>query len=348
MAILITKTLVPITNPVDTTMTVVNNINATADMTNLLFAMQAPGTIENRGTVFTNNGTIETQLTSNLKIADGDEVSLIFRNWEFFFVINKTWVKIEELVIPIADIGTTGVKYIYINYVGDVIIADTLYTVSTPAMVRLARISFSAGNLLYTIMLMPEFSSTPKLLRAYMQQQPALHVVDAIINPVAGQTQLARLSTKIFAEGVGALKDSDHNMLIIPNATPVDLIYVDDSNMVPAAKTPTTTFDTSTYIPIISSNPTPINMSVVCQLSLAFDGSLVVQHGTTVYNGLSDAVTNMQTEVFPAITGDVAQEYIPIARIAYKHLASDLVDTNEAVIQSMLTYKPTGLMWSNF
>lgn len=348
MAIVVSKSIVPVFDYSDTNKNFVDNHNHTLSLVNLLFANQASGLIEGTGTFSVSNGTTTTVLSNNLTKNITDTTAIIFDNIELYFSSTKSWIHVQTLNIPIVDIGTSGSKYIYINSAADVIIVNAPYTELTPNLVRLAKVSFNSSNQVHSIVLMPEINSTSRLLRSFMYNYKLLQVKDTVVSPITGTKTLKRTNTKLFAEGIGSLDSNKVHTLSISDDQPVSLLYVDQYGAMPASFAYTTTFDTTTYLPILTSNPTPTGKCAVCQLNIAPDGTLVVQHGVKVYNTISDASINMINEHFAGIVGDSAGEYVPVARIAYKHAATDLANAKQAVIISLLVDQPTDLMWSNF
>jgi hypothetical protein len=290
----------------------VTEFNRNVDIINLLTANQSTGIIGTPGKViFTVTG-VDTELTSNFNVGlgNGTEATLGLEDWSVYFSNTKNIVTVNSLPAPIAL--STPAGYIYLDSTGAAIIVSEPYSAYQADKARLLKFEQNSAGI-YSIVIMPEMSGTPKYLRSISLNEPLLKVTDFALEPTL--LKLKRTSTKCLTEGAGCYSAFDANILIFTDENEVR--FVDENSNVEYDS-----IDTGIASALYKTK----------QLSLAYDGKLVVQDGTTEYTSLEEAIIELPYESFPLVNGDVVGEYAAVARIAFLEGTADLADVDEAYI----------------
>jgi hypothetical protein len=230
-----------------------------------------------------------------------------------------------------------GIRYLYINDAGQAIITNAAYPTYTPGLARVLRIEFKPApdyGSIYSLIIMPELASTPKLLRSYVRSEPMLKAIDAAITANADLT-LSRTSTRYFTEGIGCKGVVDENILDVPNEAVVDLVHTSITNQIPEPLDLTTALDVAHYINIDTLIPVTGPQYTTRQLCLSYDGKLIIQFGPNLYASLAEAANELPFEFFDTIVGDAVGEYTPVARMAILSGTTILSDTSKVYILNL-------------
>jgi hypothetical protein len=349
---IIIESLISNLSYISSTQELVDTTNESINLLNTVLANQASGAIENTGLIdnyakvnFKTSTTTIELASNNYRNIDSNVITIELVNWKFYFADKRIIMTIDSLDIPVASIGTTGVHYVYLNSDGQIITVDTQYMVSTPSLIRLMRVEQNSDGTLYSVVIMPEVSSTTKLIRSFIHNYEIMHIRDTVIEGNSDLT-VKRLSSKYFTEGCGFLETDDMHTQTLEDDNVAELLYLTDYLSVPEAPNTVTSLDVTHYSNSITTLPD--DTYAIQQLYLSYDGKLLVQYGTKTYSTLSDAVINIRYDYFPAIIGDTAREYRPVARIAYSNATIDLSDSSQAVIVSVLDPLTIALMWNNY
>ena len=299
----------------------VDAYNKTVEIVNNLGINQSTGVVGIPGSVtFTTTGApILLESNFNLNIGDGTVGTIQLEGWPLYFSHIKTLITVNSLVTPIELTADAG--YVYLTDTGDVIITSAPYNTYQPDKVRILRFYRNSDGL-YSITIMPEFAGTPKLLRTITQNQPVLNLLDFSlqINSLAPLT-FKRTGTKCLTEGAGCLSALDENILVFEDINTA--LLVDEGSNIDYTELDTAG-DLDTYI--------------TKQLSLTFDGRLIVQPGTTSYTSLEEAIVELSYESFISVNGDTVGEFVPVVRIAHKANTVDLTNPDEAYMLDLTKY----------
>lgn len=324
----------------------VDSNNASNKYLNMLLSDKSSGAIK-VGTVELKNATTSTEMTSNCAydINPADNITtIVLKDWTLLFSDTGKIFDIGSIEFARASIGGQGVYYIYLNSDNQTVVTNSPYRISTPTMIRLLRVEISSANKFFSVVVCPDLSNTPKLLRSRLNSEEFIKVVDAVIEPTA--TQLKRVNAKYVLEGVGSLTNSDENLLELDN-TIVKLAYVPDTLIVPSALVRVDNLDVTHYLNSTTVLPNNTFSSQLVYLSV--DGTLIVQYSDKYYSSLSDAVSNSTLESFDHLVSDNAREYVPVAIISYTKGAVDLTDTDLVRVVNLVgNQKYNKLLWNNY
>lgn len=276
------------------------------------------------------NGGIISGLTgeTTFAISDGEGVVVEYTNPSDPIVTKFSWTGLID--IPITNINTATVTYVYINKLGVVIQETTEPTNSSRRGDRIYLGQIGHQNLLSigNVVSIPDVANVPisQLRDLWSSLGGFFH--GNKITPVGGNLQLNKSSGTYEKYGVNQLNNPlDPNVIQLPAQTPITFRYRTQIGQ--------------GFNNLNSINPLVWdNAGIITELTgtkatnqrvyINSVGSVVIQYGQTVYNSLAAAIASANSEPFNLFIN--LESFILIAVISVSSDCIDLANTNKARI----------------